>query len=103
MDPEAFRKAGPTGGGPVARYLASVERHAVFPTVEPGSLAPLFAAVPPERAEPLDAILDDYARLIEPNVTHWQHPGFLAYFATTASGPGILGEMLTAAIGSNAM
>src|SRR4029453_7863394 len=50
-----------------------------------------------------EAILADYSRLIEPNATHWQHPGFLAYFGTTASGPGILGEMLTAAIGQNAM
>ena len=57
----------------------------------------------PEDPEPLEAILDDYRRLIEPNATHWQHPGFLAYFATTASGPGILGEMLTATLGQNAM
>ena len=62
-----------------------------------------FPASAPEDAEPLDAILADYRRLVEPNATAWQHPGFLAYFATTASGPGILGEMLTAAIGQNAM
>jgi aromatic-L-amino-acid decarboxylase len=63
----------------------------------------LFAPSPPEEPEPLDAILADYRRLVEPNVTHWQHPGFMAYFPTTASGAGILGEMLTAGIGSNAM
>ena len=38
-----------------------------------------------------------------PNATHWQHPGFLAYFATTASGPGVLGEMWTAILGQNPM
>ena len=103
MDPEAFRAAGHRVVNLLADYLATVERRPVFPAVEPGSLAPLFAADPPETPEPLDAILDDYTRLVEPNVTHWQHPGFLAYFATTASGPGILGEMLTAGIGSNAM
>jgi aromatic-L-amino-acid/L-tryptophan decarboxylase len=48
-------------------------------------------------------ILEDYARLVEPNATHWQHPGFLAYFATSASGVGILGEMLTAVLGQNPM
>ena len=57
----------------------------------------------PESPEPLDTILADYVRLVEPNATHWQHPGFMAYFATTASGPGILGEMLTAALGQNPM
>ena len=78
-------------------------RGAVFPTIEPGSLRPLFPASAPEGPESIETILADYGRLIEPNATHWQHPGFLAYFATTASGPGILGEMLTAAIGQNAM
>jgi aromatic-L-amino-acid decarboxylase len=57
----------------------------------------------PENPESLDAILADYLALIEPNATHWQHPGFFAYFASTASGPGILGEMLVAALGQNPM
>jgi aromatic-L-amino-acid decarboxylase len=51
----------------------------------------------------MDAILADYTRLIEPNITHWQHPGFLAYFASVASGPGILGEWLASALNSNVM
>ncbi|HET9522219.1 MAG TPA: pyridoxal-dependent decarboxylase, partial [Candidatus Limnocylindrales bacterium] len=75
----------------------------VFPNVEPGTIAPSFPAAAPEAPEPIEAILADYGRLVEPNATHWQHPGFLAYFGTTASGPGILGEMLTAALGQNAM
>jgi aromatic-L-amino-acid/L-tryptophan decarboxylase len=103
MNPEAFRAAAHEVVDRIADYLATVERHAVFPAIEPGDLVPRFPSAAPEEPEPLAAILDDYASLIEPNVTHWQHPGFLAYFATTASGPGILGEMLTAAIGSNAM
>jgi aromatic-L-amino-acid decarboxylase len=51
----------------------------------------------------MDRVLDDYERLIEPNVTHWNHPGFLAYFGITGSGPGIVGETLTAALNVNAM
>jgi aromatic-L-amino-acid decarboxylase len=103
MDPDAFRAAGHAVVDLMADYLARVERYPVFPPIEPGSLAPLFPSTPPDAPEPLQAILDDYVRLIEPNATHWQHPGFMAYFATTASGPGILGEMLTAALGQNAM
>jgi aromatic-L-amino-acid decarboxylase len=87
----------------MADYLETLEDRPVFPPIEPGSLRPMFPTTPPEAPEPLSAILDDYRRLIEPNATHWQHPGFLAYFATTASGPGILGEMLTAVLGQNAM
>jgi aromatic-L-amino-acid decarboxylase len=103
MDPEAFRSAAHAAVDLMADYLASVETYAVFPPVEPGSIAPAFPSEAPEAPEPIAAILTDYRRLIEPNATHWQHPGFLAYFGTTASGAGIIGEMLTAALGQNAM
>jgi len=53
--------------------------------------------------QPMDRILEDYHRLIEPNTTHWNHPGFMAYFAVTGSGPGIVGELLSAALNVNAM
>jgi len=66
--------------------------------VEPGTLRSLFPAEAPESPEPIEAILADYQRLIEPNITHWQHPRFLAYFSSAASGPGIIGEMLTAVL-----
>ena len=103
MAPATFRAAAHQVVDLMADYLETVEDRAVFPPIAPGSLRPLFPASPPEEPEALAAILDDYQRLIEPNATHWQHPGFLAYFATTASGPGILGEMLTAALGQNPM
>ena len=103
MDPEAFRAAAHAVVDVMADYLESVEARPVYPTIEPGSLRPLFPPSAPEDPEPIDAILADYVRLIEPNATHWQHPGFLAYFASTASGPGILGEMLTAALAQNPM
>ena len=103
IDPATFRAAAHQVADLIADYLEGVESFAVFPAIEPGSLGPLFPAVPPEQATPIDQILADYQALVVPNATHWQHPGFLAYFATTASGPGILGEMLTAALGQNPM
>jgi aromatic-L-amino-acid/L-tryptophan decarboxylase len=103
MDPAAFRVAAHAVVDVMADYLEGLESRAVFPAIEPGSLRSLFPTSAPEGPESIEVILADYGRLIEPNSTHWQHPGFLAYFPTTASGPGILGEMLTAAIGQNAM
>ncbi|MFL5779100.1 MAG: pyridoxal phosphate-dependent decarboxylase family protein [Chloroflexota bacterium] len=103
LEPEAFRAAAHEVVDLIADYLSTIEDRPVFPAIEPGSLGRLFPDAPPEQPEPLETILDDYRRLIEPNATHWQHPGFLAYFSTTASGPGILGEMLTAALGQNPM
>ena len=103
MDPAAFRAAAHAVVNVMADYLERLESYPVLPPVEPGSLRPLFPSEPPEHAEPLEAILADYRRLVEPNATQWQAPGFLAYFGTTASGPGVLGEMLTAVLGQNPM
>jgi aromatic-L-amino-acid decarboxylase len=103
MDPERFRAAAHLVVDAMADYLATVERRAVLPSVAPGSIGPSFPAEPPEEPEPLGAILADLDRLVLPNATHWQHPGFLAYFATSASAPGILGEMWTATLSQNPM
>jgi aromatic-L-amino-acid decarboxylase len=103
MDSASFRAAAHAAVDIMADYLESIRDRSVMPEVEPGSLRPLFSQSPPESPEPIDAILADYRRLFEPNVTHWQHPRFLAYFASSASGPGIIGEMLTAVLNSNPM
>jgi aromatic-L-amino-acid decarboxylase len=103
MDPAAFRAAAHAVVDRLADYLEGIEQWPVFPPVEPGSIRPAFPLEPPDAPESIDAILADVDRLIVPNATHWQHPGFMAYFPTSAPGPGILGEMLTAALGQNAM
>jgi aromatic-L-amino-acid decarboxylase len=87
----------------VADYLEHVGDYPVLPPVTPGQVAAGLPEEPPESPEPLDRILDDYRARIEPNVTHWNHPGFLAYFAITGSGPGIVGETLAAGLNVNAM
>jgi aromatic-L-amino-acid decarboxylase len=103
LDPVTFRAAAHRVVDLLADYLEGVEELAVFPSIEPGSIRPRFPEAPPEGADSIAEILADYEALVVPNATHWQHPGFLAYFGTTASGPGILGEMLTAALGQNPM
>jgi aromatic-L-amino-acid decarboxylase len=103
MDVEDFRAAAHAAVDIMADYLSGVGDRPVMPQIEPGSLRPLFPAQPPEQPEPIGTILEDYRRLFEPNVTHWQHPRFLAYFSSSASGPGIIGEMLTAVLNSNPM
>lgn len=87
----------------VADYVGGVGDYPVAPPVEPGEVRAALPATPPERPESMDAILDDYRRVIEPNVTHWNHPGFMGYFGITGSGPGIVGEALAAALNVNAM
>jgi aromatic-L-amino-acid decarboxylase len=103
MDPERFRAAAHAVVDAMADYLAGVEEREILPAIEPGSIRPAFPPTAPESPEPLAAILGDVERLVVPNATHWQHPGFLAYFSTSASAPGILGEMWTAVLGQNPM
>ena len=91
LPPAEFRAAMHRVADLVADYLEHVGDYPVLPRVRPGDVRASLAAVPPRDPEPLDAVLDDYKRLIEPNVTHWNHPGFMAYFVITGSGPGILG------------
>ena len=87
----------------MADYLAHVERYPVLPHVKPGELIDALPRCGPDQGEPMSTILEDFRRQIVPAATHWNHPGFMAYFANSASGPGILGEMLSATLNMNGM
>lgn len=103
VDPAAFRAAMHQAADWVADYLERVERYPVLPSMVPGDLRRALPPTPPQEREPLDAILADFERQIPPRTTHWNHPGFMAYFPVTGSGPGILAETLAAALNVNAM
>lgn len=103
MTPEEFRRHGHEVVEWIARYLEEVERYRVLPGVEPGSIRAALPAAAPEQGEPFAALLRDFRNVIVPGITHWNHPGFFAYFPSTASAPGILGELLSAALNANAM
>jgi len=87
----------------IADYLAHPERYPVLSRNKPGDVLESLPSSAPERGESFEAMLEDLDRIIVPGVTHWNHPGFFAYFATSGSAPGILGEMLSAAFNVNAM
>ncbi len=82
----------------VARYLERVGKLPVLAQVEPGAIRARLPQSPPETAEPFAAVLRDLDRILLPGITHWQHPRYFAYFANTASEPGILAELLAAAL-----
>ncbi len=98
MPPEDFRRFGHQIVDWIADYWEHPERHAVLPAAPPGALIDELPAAGPERGEPMDRILSDFEQQILPHVTHWNHPGFLAYFATSGSAPGVLAETLSAAL-----
>ncbi|HEV8136301.1 MAG TPA: pyridoxal-dependent decarboxylase [Pyrinomonadaceae bacterium] len=87
----------------IAQYFDRIEDLPVLAAIEPGDLKSQLPASPPQHGEPMEKIIRDLDRLIVPALTHWSHPSFFAYFATSTSGPGILGELLTAAFDNKAM
>ena len=93
-----FREDGEAALDWAARYLERVGEYPVLAQVEPGWLKAQLPAPPPEAPESFSALLEDLDRLILPALTHWQHPRFFAYFANTASEPGILAELLAATL-----
>ena len=103
MSPADFRRYGHQVVDWIADYLANPERYPVLSQNKPGQIKEALPSHAPERGEALEAMLADLDRVIVPGMTHWNHPGFFAYFATSGSAPGILGEMLSAAFNVNAM
>ena len=85
----------------IADFIEHAGARPVLPSVKPGDVMKALPEKAPERGEDMGVVLIDFERLILPALTQWNHPGFMGYFATTASAPGILGEMLTAAVNSN--
>jgi aromatic-L-amino-acid decarboxylase len=75
----------------------------VFPSVAPGDVRAKLPPAAPEHGEPFAAVLRDLDEVIMPGLAFWNHPRFFAYFANTGSEPGILAELLTAALNVNAM
>ncbi len=100
---EEFRRAGHDAVDWVARYLADTRRYPVLPRIRPGDLQDALPAAAPEHGESFESILQDFDQVILPAVTHWNHPGFLAYFACTGSTPAIIAEMLSAALNTNGL
>jgi aromatic-L-amino-acid decarboxylase len=103
MDPETFRRSAIGIADWIGHYLNTPEDYPVLARVAPGEVTAALPADAPERGEPMARILDDFQRILVPALTHWNHPGFLAYFASSGSGPGVLAEFLTAALNQQAM
>jgi aromatic-L-amino-acid decarboxylase len=94
----SFREDGAAALEWAARYLEHVGDYPVLAQVEPGDVRARLPASPPERGEAFADVLRDVDEILLPGVTHWQSPRFFAYFAATASEPGILAELLAATL-----
>lgn len=103
MPSEEFREFGREAIGWLADYQENIDEYPVLPQIQPGEIASQIPDSPPLDGEDMGQILEDFRKVILPGVTHWNHPAFMSYFSITASGPGILGELLCAGLNVNAM
>jgi aromatic-L-amino-acid/L-tryptophan decarboxylase len=94
--PDAFREMGHAAVERLAKYFETLESRPVLARTMPGEVLARLPHRAPENPEPWEAIERDLDRLVEPNLTHWQHPGFFAYFANTGTAPAIVGDFLAA-------
>jgi aromatic-L-amino-acid decarboxylase len=103
IDTDEFRSAARRAVDWIGDYLDTIRERPVVSRVSPGDIRRSLPAVPPEEGERLEVIFEDFERLVLPGITHWNHPRFFSYFGTTGSAPGILGELLCAALNVNGM
>ena len=103
MTPDEFRTAGHRMVDTIADYMRTVESLPVRAPTAPGDVLDALPLSPPETPDHWDDIHADLDSIITPNLTHWQHPGFFAYFSCNASGPGILAEIASAGLNVNGM
>ncbi|MFZ1280968.1 MAG: pyridoxal-dependent decarboxylase [Ignavibacteriaceae bacterium] len=103
MPSEEFRKNGYKLVDWIADYLTNIEKHPPLSQANPGDILKRIPQTPPTNGEDIENVLADVENILMDGITHWNHPGFMAYFNSTSSGPGILAELLTAALGANGM
>lgn len=103
MTPDEFRRYGRAVIDWVADYMDRVESLPVLAQAVPGAIRARLPEHPPERGEPFEAVLDDLDRVVLPGITHWQSPNFFAYFPANASGPSILGDLVSSGLAVQGM
>ncbi|HEU5163482.1 MAG TPA: pyridoxal-dependent decarboxylase [Thermoanaerobaculia bacterium] len=105
LDPttDEFREAGHRLIDWIADHFERIDEIPVMARVEPGEIAAQFRGDAPEKGRRYAELMREFDTKILPGVTHWNHPGFFAYFAITGSQAGILGELLSAALNVNGM
>ena len=103
MTPDEFRRCGYALIDRIARYMEEIERYPVLSQVRPGAVRERLPRAAPEHGEPFADVLRDVDEIIVPGLTHWQSPNFFAYFPANASGPAILGDLLSSGFGVQGM
>ena len=103
LNPKDFKKeAGPVIDW-IDHYMNNILSFPVKSKVSPGEIYKAIPEEAPLHPESMEKIMKDLDRIILPGMTHWQHPGFHAYFPANSSVESVLAESLTSAMGAQCM
>jgi aromatic-L-amino-acid decarboxylase len=103
MDPVEFRELGHTLIDWIADYRERIEALPVMSRVQPGEIAAMLPGAPPQKAEGLADVIADLERIVLPGITHWNHPGWFAYFPSNTDLSSVLADLVTAGLGAQGM
>jgi aromatic-L-amino-acid decarboxylase len=103
MDTHDFRLLGHELIDWVADYREHISEYPVMSRAQPGEVAAQLPAEPPRRAEGLATISADLERVVLPGITHWNHPGFFAYFPSNSDLSSVLADLVAAGLGVQGM
>nr|NQU88952.1 aminotransferase class V-fold PLP-dependent enzyme [Bacteroidota bacterium] len=103
MNLSEFRRHGHELIDWMAEYFENIENLPVKSGILPGEVLNQLPAHPPSDPEAFENLMNDFNEIIMPGITHWQHPGWHAYFTANNSYPSILAEMLTSTLGAQCM
>lgn len=103
MRPDEFRRLGHELIEWIASYREHLEDLPVMSRAQPGDISAMLPRTPPMKGEGLDAIVGDLDHIVMPGITHWNHPGFFAYFPSNSNLSSVLADLVCAGLGSQGM
>ncbi|MDR2697029.1 MAG: aspartate aminotransferase family protein, partial [Holophagales bacterium] len=103
MDNSTFRRLGHELVDWIAEYRDHIESFPVMSQVKPGEIRAMMPAEPPQRGLGLNEICMTLNKVVMPGITHWNHPGFFAYFPANSDYSSVLADIVTAGLGAQGM
>ena len=103
MDSNEFRTLGHELVDWIADYRERVGELPVMSRVQPGEVAAQLPTEPPQQGGDLEGIVADLDRIVMPGITHWNHPGFLAYFPSNSDLSSVLADIVGSGLGVQGM
>lgn len=103
METDEFRRLGHELIDWIAAYREHIDQYPVMSRAQPGEIAAALPAEPPRRKAGLHDIVADLERTVLPGITHWNHPGWFAYFPSNTDLSSVLADLVAAGLGAQGM